>query len=113
MRAIKYKCICIMRIFSKFVFICNLCFVVSVIMHFVELSYTAKGKTDTAFPLPLIEGTLAVLGLLSLLVNVIFCLIVLLLLITKRQKQIPRWIVIFNFILLVAEIYWYIIDKSK
>ena len=82
-------------------------------MHFVQLSYTAKGKTDAAFPLPFAEGTMAVLGLLSLLVNTIFCCIVLGLLFAKKQKQIPGWIVIFNFILLLAEIYWYFLDKSK
>ncbi len=102
-----------MKIFSKFVFICNLCFIVSVVMHFVQLSYTAKGKTDTAFPLPFVEGTMAVLGLLSILVNVVFCFIVLVLLFAKKQKKIPRWIVVFNFILLLAEIYWYFLDKSK
>ena len=102
-----------MKIFSKFVFICNLCFIVSVVMHFVHLSYTAKGKIDAAFPLPFVEGTMAVLGLLSLLVNAIFCCIVLGLLVAKKQQQIPRWIIVFNFILLLAEIYWYFIDKSK
>ena len=80
-------------------------------MHFVELSSKTNGKTETAIPLPFVEGTMAVLGLISLLVNTIFCLIVLGLFAAKKAKQIPGWLVIFNFIALLGEIYWFIIDK--
>ena len=101
-----------MRFFSKFVFICNLCFVLFVGMNILEIHNKAKGKTDVAIPLPFVENTVVVLGLLSLLVNAIFCLIMLVALVSKKRfKQIPRWLVIFNFIILLAEFYWFIIDK--
>ncbi len=99
-----------MRLFSKIVFICNLCFIVSVILRKVELSYKAKGNTDQIIPLPFVEGTLAVLGELAIVVNVVFFIIALYLLVSKKLKQIPRWIVIFNFTALLAQIYWFFID---
>ena len=98
-----------MRFFSKFVFICNLCFIVTVVMHFAELNNKAKGKTDVAIPLPFVEGSMAVLGLISLLVNALFCFFVLISLVAKSQRQVPRWMIIFNFIALLAEIYWFLI----
>ena len=100
-----------MRFFSKFVLICNLCFIITVIMHLIDVHNKAAGRAGVAIPLPFVEGTLAVLGFLSLLVNAIFCIIMAGLMAAKKGKQIPRWIVIFNFIALLAEIYWYFLDK--
>jgi len=100
-----------MRFFSKLVFICNLCFIVSVIMHFVEAGHNGKAVTDAAVPLQFVEGTIAVLGLVSLLVNIIFFIAFAGMATVKKAKQIPLWIVIFNFIALLGEVYWYFIDK--
>jgi hypothetical protein len=80
-------------------------------MHFVELHEAVKGKKDVAVPLQYVEGTMAVLGLISILVNAVFCLIVLGMMAAKKVQQIPRWIVVFNFIALLAEIYWFFISK--
>ncbi len=102
-----------MRFFAKIVLICNLCFIASVILHFVEKSYAAKGITDHAIPLPFLEGTIAVLGELAMIINIFFCAIAVILILMKKIKQIPLWIVIFNFIVLLAQIYWFFIDKSK
>lgn len=99
-----------MRLFSKIVFIFNLCFIISVILRFVELGYKAKGNTDQAIPLPLVEGTIAILGQLAIVVNAVFFIITLYLLVSKKIKQIPAWIVIFNFIALLAQVYWFFID---
>ena len=104
--------ILLMCLFSKIAFICNLCFIVSVILRVVELSYKAKGNTDQAIPLPFVEGTLAVLGELAIVVNVVFFVIALYLLLSKKIKQIPGWIVIFNFMALLAQFYWFFIDNS-
>ncbi len=81
-------------------------------MHFIELGDKVKNKPGTIMPLQFLEGTMAVLGLISLLVNAIFCIMMAGFLAAKKGKQIPRWIVIFNFIALLAEIYWYFIDKN-
>ncbi|MEY2917055.1 MAG: hypothetical protein RIS73_769 [Bacteroidota bacterium] len=99
-----------MRFFSKFVFFCNLCFIVSVVLRFVEMSSKTRGKNDQAIPLPFVEGTIAVLGELALIFNIIFGIIVLILFISKKIKQIPSWIVIFNFICLLAQVYWFFLD---
>jgi len=100
-----------MKFFSKFVFICNLSFVVMVVMQLIQHHDKVKGKVGVVAPLQFVEGTVVVLGMVSLLVNAVFCIIAIGLLATKKIKKIPRWIVIFNFISLLAEIYWFILDK--
>ena len=101
-----------MRFFAKIVFVCNLCFVTMLIFHFVEKSYSAKANPGQAIPLPFIEGSIAVLGELAIIANIFFCTIALVLVLMKKIKQIPIWIVIFNFIILMAQIYWFFIDNS-
>jgi hypothetical protein len=96
-----------MRFFSKFVFVCNLCFIVSVILRFVEMSSKARGKNDQAIPLSFVEGTIAVLGELAIVINIVFCIIVLILLISKKKKKVSACIITFNFICLLAQLYWF------
>jgi hypothetical protein len=98
-----------MKFFSKFVIICNVCFLAMMVMQYINIGNKAAGKTEVALPLPFIEGTMAVLGLLSLLFNALFFLMFLILMATN--KQIPRWIVWFNFIILAVQVYWLLIDK--
>ncbi len=100
-----------MKFFSKFVIICNVCFLAMLVMQYINIGNKAGGKAEVALPLPFIEGIMAVLGLLSLLFNALFFLVYAGLTATKKNKQIPRWIVWFNFIILAVQVYWLIIDK--
>ena len=103
----------LMKFFSRFVIICNACFLIMMGMQFINLSNKQAGRAEVAIPLPFLEGTMALLGLLSLLFNALFILIYLILAAAKKNKQIPRWIVWFNFILLAVQLYWLIIDRHQ
>jgi len=100
-----------MRFFSKFIFICNLCFGVMVISSLFKSAATEK--VGSLAPLSFLHGTAVILGLLSILFNAFFCFITLMLIKTQKMRQVPVWIIIANFIFLVAEIYWFFISKSK
>ncbi len=102
-----------MKFFSKIVFICNLCFATMVVMHFVNLHNEFKGKLDTLKPLPYLTGTIAVLGEIAIIINLIFFVLFIFLILFKKSKQIPTWVVIGNFITLLAQFYWFFIYKSK
>jgi hypothetical protein len=98
-----------MRFFSKFAFICNLCFIVFVIMELLESGNKGKGNVNVAMPLEFLKGTLVVLGFVSLLVSALFCFFIFVSMVAKSLGRPPRWMVIFNFIALLAEIYWFLI----
>jgi uncharacterized integral membrane protein len=98
-----------MRFFSKFAFICNLCFIVTVVIQCIDTVNKGKGNVDVALPLGFFKGPLVILGFVSLLVSAVFCFFVLVSRVAKSQTKLPRWIVIFNFIALLAEIYWFLI----
>jgi hypothetical protein len=96
-----------MRIFSKLVFICNLCFVVAVI--FAKIEAVQKKTADyngQLLPQPIIS-TLAVLGYSAIFINLLFLLVCCGLLIFKQIKQIPKWIVIVNLVFFIIQVFYF------
>ncbi len=95
-----------MRTFSRIAFICNLCFIVSAIMRVVELTKRAHGNNNAAIPLPVVEGTIVILGFIAIFVNLIFVIAVLVNKFSKKQLLISNFLLWFNLILFPVEI-WY------
>ncbi len=96
-----------MRFFSRIVLICNVCFIIAVILRFVELLKKEKGDFDSAIPLKPLESTLVILGYSAIFVNLIFFFFTLYLLATKKIKLIPHWIVLFNICILPLQVYYF------
>jgi len=92
-----------MRFFSKIVFICNLCFIVAVILRYVEYSGEVKGNRNSAIPLPWLESTLVTLGYGAVIFNIAFLLSYIILILMGKHKILPQWLVIFNIVLLVLQ----------
>ena len=51
-----------MRFFARIVFICNIAFIASAILRFVEIKNSAKGNANLALKFQPVESTLVVLG---------------------------------------------------
>ncbi len=94
----------LMRIFSKIVFICNCCFIISALLRMMELGYK---KTNGVIPLPALEGTVAILGLvLAVIFNSIFALIFIFKKVQKSNISVPTFLLWFNIVLLPIEIWF-------
>lgn len=90
-----------MRFFSRLVFICNVCFLISVPMRFWE--NMEHGKTITR--LPFLEGSIVILGLvLAAIFNSIFVFIVLYRKSIRKPLAVTRFLLWFNLILFPIEI---------
>lgn len=96
-----------MRFFSRIVFICNLCFLASVILRFVENAKRKNENFDGQILLNGLESTLVVLGYGAIFINVLFLLFCCGLLIFKQIKQIPKWIVIVNLVFFIIQVYYF------
>jgi len=96
-----------MRIFSKIVALCNICFIIAVILRAVELAKRAKGNHEGAIPFQPLESTVVILGYGAIFINIIFFFISIYWLISSKIKLIPRWIVIFNLLVLPAQVYFF------
>jgi hypothetical protein len=96
-----------MKFFSKIVFICNLCFVASVILRLVENAKKKDANFDGLVLLKPLESTLVVLGYSAIIINGLFLVICLFLLAAKKIKQIPQWIVLCNLVFFLLQVYYF------
>ena len=95
-----------MRIFSKIVFIFNVCFIAAAIIRLVEMAKRETGNANAVIPLQALEASLVVLGYSAIFLNAVFFLLVLYRVASRKIKSLPRWIVFFNLVLFPIQV-WY------
>lgn len=96
-----------LRFFSKIVFICNLCFIAAVILRWVENANKKKGNFDGVIKLQPLESTIVVLGYGAIIFNLVLNITFLSLFLLKKDIQVQKWIVWFNFLILVLQVYYF------
>jgi hypothetical protein len=75
-------------------------------MRVVELAQRAKGNYNAAIPLPVVEGSIVVLGFVAIFVNVIFLVTFLFMKLSKKSLFLSKFLLGFNLFLLPVQI-WY------
>ena len=98
-----------MKLFSKITFLCNLSFLVTVILRYIELNNKKNKIGDGIVTLPFITGILVILGQLAIFLNLVYCLLTVVLWVSKSKKHTPVWLVVFNFILLFVQVYYFLL----
>jgi hypothetical protein len=86
--------------FSRVAFICNICFLLTILFHFLP------GVSDSHF-----YSTILVLGfLVAVVLNMIVNLIIIVLLLSGKPlwSHIPRWLVIFNALILAPQLIYFL-----
>jgi len=97
----------LLRFFSKLVFICNLCFIAAVILRQVENANKKKGNFDGAIKLQPLQSTIVVLGYSAIIINIILNLVMLVKFLLRKEQQLPKWLIWFNFLILLAQVYYF------
>lgn len=95
-----------MRIFSKIVFICNLCFILAAILRYVEVSRHAQGSTNGLLPFQPLTATIVILGYGAIFINLVFFIVAGIFLRRPAVQNIPRKILFFNLIVFPLQV-WY------
>lgn len=95
-----------MRFFSKVVFICNCCFLLAVVLRWVENANKKKGNFDGAIKLQPLESTIVILGYTAIIFNFIFNIIILIFLLRKKELTVAKWLIWFNFLLLLLQLFY-------
>lgn len=96
-----------MRFFAKVIFICNCCFILSVILRWVENANKQKGNFDGIIRLQPLESTIVILGYTAIIFNFIFNAIVLFFLVKKKELLVAKWLIWFNFLLLLIQVFYF------
>ena len=98
-----------MKFFSKITFICNIGFVVFVVLRYIELNGEKSNIQDSILPLPFLSGTMVVLGQFAIFLNLVFCLAAGVLFFSKKLIPIASWLLIVNFLFLLIQLYYFLI----
>ena len=100
-----------MRFYSKFVFFCNLCFIISAILRLIENTNKLNGNGAQPAMLQPLTSTLVILGYSAIFFNLIFTIIFLFQYPSRKMNNLQRYIVFFNLLLLPAQFYYFFISK--
>ena len=96
-----------MRFFSKITFICNACFLVAIILRWVEINRRATGNFNGAIKFQPLEASVVILGYGAIFINVIFLVFCMISLLRKRIGLMPRWIVLTNALIFPLQVYFF------
>ena len=100
-----------MRFFSKLTIFCNICFLVAVVIWYVEMNKKHTEGNGQLIPLPWLEGTLVIIGYGAIIINLFFLLVVFIIKSFQINVQIPAWIIIFNILLFGCQVYFHFFLK--
>lgn len=98
-----------MKLFSKIAFICNGSFVIFILLRYWEFNNKKNGAEDTILPLPFLTGTVVVLGMLAVFINLLFCLVILYYRLSKKTIHLPKWIVAVNVLFFIIQVFYFFI----
>ena len=98
-----------MRFFSRVVFICNCCFVLAVILNFVEQAHKKNGNFNGAIQIRPLVSMLVILGYGAIIVNFILNIFMLVLFVTEQQQNVTTWLIWVNFFFLLVQIFYHFI----
>lgn len=101
-----------MRFFSKLTVLFNACFLVYIVLRYIELHYEYESNATQILPLPWLKGTVVILGYSAIFVNLLFLLLTFIFYSLKMNIKIPRWVIIFNIIIFCCQVYFYFILKD-
>jgi hypothetical protein len=96
-----------MKLFSKFVFICNICFLATAILRYVEIGNDHLSKNIDAISFQPLKSSLIVLGYSALLFNLIFFLMFILLKTIGKTTKVSTWLIVVNSVMLFVEMVYF------
>ena len=100
-----------MKFFSKVVFICNCCFILAVILRWVENMQKKEGNFNGAIQINSLESMLVILGYGAIFVNLVFNISLLLLFVLKSKHAVPKWLVYTNILFFFLQIYYFLFSN--
>lgn len=96
-----------MKFFSKTTFLCNLCFIAFIILQQVEKKHSIAGNKEAIIPLPALQGSLVVLGILAVIINFAFLATCGVLFLLKKNIPVAKWLLWANLLFLLVQIFYF------
>jgi hypothetical protein len=93
--------------FSKFTFICNIAFVVFVFFNLAGAHQQGSSANTALETIPFLKEVIIILGFSAIVINLLMCIVYLIIIFTKKNLPLPKWLTIVNFIFLPVQFYFF------
>ena len=100
-----------MKFFSKVVFICNGCFILAVLLRWIENAHKKNGNFNGSIQIQPLESSIVVLGYSAIVINALLNIILLTLLFTRYNHSVAKWLIWVNSVLLFVQIYYFFLSN--
>jgi hypothetical protein len=97
----------IISFFSRFTFICNICFLAFVFFAKLQSKKAVAAGPGTVVAFPFFKDLVIILGFLAIIINLLMCLVYLIILLRNKIIFLPKWLTITNAVFLLAEFYFF------
>lgn len=98
-----------MKFFSKITFICNLGFLVFIVLRFIDFTDKKPSNENGILPLSFVTGNLVILGQFAIFLNLFFYVFIGVLFLFKKTPLVAAWLLIVNFLFLFIELSYFLI----
>ena len=97
----------VISFFSRFTAICNLCFLLFVFFAKLEARKPVTDSNDKVVPVPYFKDIVITLGISAIIINLLMCIVYSILVIIGRQKLLPKWLVLVNYLFLIMQFLYF------
>ncbi len=73
----------------------------------MEVSKAATQGQETVIKVPFLKDLIIILGVSAIVINLLMCIVYSVVVITGRQKILPKWLVILNFLFLILQFLYF------
>jgi hypothetical protein len=93
----------VISFFSRFTIICNFCFLLFIFVARLEAKKPVRQSTDTIMPVSFFKDIIITLGISAIIVNLAMCIVYSVIVISGRQRLLPKWLVMVNYLFLILQ----------
>lgn len=97
----------VISFFSRFTIICNCCFLLFIFLGKLESRKPVAHGTDKIVPVSYLKDVIITLGVSAIIINLLMCIVYSVIVIIGRQKLLPKWLVIVNFLFLILQFLYF------
>lgn len=97
----------VLSFFSRFAIVCNIAFLLFVLFSKIEAQKPVTQGRDTVVAVPFFKDLIITLGISAILINLIMCIIYAVIVVMGRQRIIPKWLAITNFLFFIFQVIYF------
>ena len=97
----------VVSFFSRFVIVCNFCFLLFIFLARMEAQKPVTQGTDRAVPVSYFKDIIITLGISAIIVNLLMCMVYSVIVVLGRQRILPKWLAIVNVLFLILQFLYF------